>query len=131
MKPLFKTLFFIMLIISSCKKDEIKIDPNNLLIGTWNYSDYQDNAMVYIRSGKFIDNRGYKFNSDGTVVERTFAGWCATPPVSYSNYQGTWSILNDTLIQTAITYYDGLRPYRLAIKLVDSKSLKLTFVSDK
>ena len=49
-----------MLIISSCKKDEIKIDPNNLLIGTWNYSDYQDNAMVYIRSGKFIDNRGYK-----------------------------------------------------------------------
>jgi hypothetical protein len=130
MKTIFQIFTFLVIVVSSCTKEEIKIEPNNPLVGTWNYSDYSDNAMIFTRSEKFIDNRCYKFNSDGTMLERNITGWCATPPVSYSDYQGRWAILNDTLIQLNVTYFDGLRSYRLDVKLIDSNSLEVINVGN-
>jgi hypothetical protein len=125
MKTIFQILISLIIVISSCSKEEIKIDPNNPLIGTWNYSDYSDNAMIFTRSEKFIENHCYKFNSDGTLLERNIAGWCATPPVSYTDYKGKWTLLNDTLIQLNVTYYDAPRSYKLDIKSLDSNYLKV------
>jgi hypothetical protein len=124
MKTTFRFIFLI-LVFSACTKEENKIDPNNPLVGTWNYSDYSDNSMIFTRSEKFIDNHCYKFNSDGTLIERNIAGWCATPPVSYTDYQGKWAILNDTLIQLNVSYYETIRSYKLDIKSLDSNSLKV------
>jgi hypothetical protein len=116
--------------ISFCTKDSIKIDPNNLLIGTWDFSDYQDNAMIFTRSQEFINNHCYKFNSDGTFIERNIAGFCATPPVSYTDYHGRWTILNDTLIHLNVNYFDGPRSYKLDIEDVNSNSLKIINIGD-
>jgi hypothetical protein len=109
----------------SCTKNEIKIDPNNLLIGTWKYAGNDNNISVYSRSLDFSDNHCYKFNSDGTLVERNISGWCATPPVSYANYDGTWTILNGTLIQIHVAYWGGTRDFRIGINSVDRDSLKI------
>lgn len=116
-------------LLFSCNKDEIKIDPNNLLIGTWNYAGYHNNVSIYARSLDFSNNHCYRFNSDGTLVERNIAGFCATPPVSYDNYDGTWTILNDTLIQIHVEYFDGMRTHRLDINSVNRDSLKIEEVS--
>jgi len=112
----------------SCSKDEIKIDPDNLLLGTWNYSEYQNDASVFIRSSEFADNPGYKFSSDGTLVERKNTGWCGTPPVSYGDYTGTWSVLNDTLIEINTTYWGGEISYKLDIQTVNSNTLKVVTI---
>jgi len=133
--PIMKKLYILTIILYallvSCTKDEIKIDPNNLLIGTWNYAGYHNNVSVYARSLDFSDNHCYKFNSDGTLVERNIAGFCATPPVSYDNYDGTWTILYDTLILIHVNYYDGMRTYRLGINSVNRDSLKIEEVTIK
>ncbi len=112
----------------SCSKDEIKIDPDNLLLGTWNYSEYQNDASVFIRSSEFANNPGYKFSSDGTLVERKNTGWCGTPPVSYGDYTGTWSVLNDTLIEINTTYWGGEITYKLDIQSVNSNTLKVVTI---
>jgi hypothetical protein len=125
MKTILQIFIFLIIIAYSCTKEEIKIDQDNLLIGTWNYSDYSDNTLIFTRSAKFIDNHCYQFNSDGTLLERNIAGWCATPPVSYTDYKGKWAILNDTLIQLNVTYFDALRSYKLYIKSIDSNSLRV------
>jgi|GEM_PF-1111135 hypothetical protein len=124
MKKPGKIILLLGLLLFSCTKDEIKFDPNNLLIGVWNYSDYQDNVSIYARSRELSDNHSYKFNSDGTLIERKISGWCATPPVSYANYQGNWTILNDTLIQISVGYWGGTESYKLDIKSVTSDTLK-------
>jgi hypothetical protein len=116
-------------ILSSCTKNEIKIDPDNLLIGTWNYSEYTGDLNIYTRSLDFTDTHCYKFNSDGSFIERSISGWCATPPVSYSNYPGTWTILNDTLIQINGTYWGGATTFKLDIESVTTTSLKVIRVS--
>lgn len=125
MKKLHIFTLILCLLLLACTKDEIKIDPNNLIIGTWNYASYHNNVSVYARSLDFTNNHCYKFNSDGTIVERNIAGFCGTPPVSYDNYDGTWTVLNDTLIQILVKYFDGMRTYRLGINSVNRDSLKM------
>jgi hypothetical protein len=131
MKKLYILTIILFSLLVSCTKDEIKIDPNNLLIGTWNYAGYSNNVSIYARSLSFSDNYCYQFNSDGTLVERSISGWCATPPVSYANYDGTWTVLNDTLIQIQVEYWGGTRDYKLGINSVTRDSLKIEEVTIK
>ena len=121
------TLISILLI--SCKKDEIYIDGNNPLLGTWNVSGYEDNnTTVYDRSTAFVDQYGYEFRTDGTVIERKNAGWCGTPPITYADYTGTWKYINDTLVQIEIGYWGGMTTYQLDIESVDAEHLKAIYV---
>ncbi|HBC78188.1 MAG TPA: hypothetical protein DEO60_13680 [Bacteroidales bacterium] len=122
------TLLFISI---GCSKDNIQIDPGNLLIGTWNYSDYNENDNVFIRSNEFTENHCYKFNSDGTMTEKKNSGWCGTPPISYAEYPGTWNIINDTLIQISVGYWGGNTKYKLDIQSLDPNFLKVSYVSEE
>lgn len=128
MKKTCLPILFLMIMVAGCSKDEIKIDPDNLLIGVWNYSEYRDNSSVFTRNDQFIDNHCYKFNSDGTLTERANSGFCGTPPVTYADYSGTWTILNDTLIRINVGYWGGTTKYKLDIEHIDNKSLTASFV---
>jgi len=121
------TLFFILI---GCSKDNIQIDSENLLIGVWNYSDFNNNDNIYIRNNEFVDNHCYKFNIDGTMTERKNSGWCGTPPITYADYSGTWEIINDTLIQINVGYWGGTTKYKLDIQSVDSNVLKVSYFSE-
>ncbi|MDH5608039.1 MAG: hypothetical protein OEY56_01045 [Cyclobacteriaceae bacterium] len=116
------SLLFLMLLMSC--SEEINIDPNNFLIGIWTYAEYQDGALIFNRNSEFIDDRCYEFKIDGTLTSRQISGWCATPPVSYANYPGTWTILNDTLVLVNTDYWGGDMTYTLAIESVDSRILR-------
>ena len=120
--------FSLLVIIAGCSKESIQVDPDNLLIGIWNYSDFSGNATVYTRSNDFIDGPCFKFNDDGTMTERKNSGWCGTPPISYADYPGTWTIINDTLIQISSEYWGGTINYKLDIESIDSDILRASFV---
>jgi hypothetical protein len=64
------------------------------------------------------------------MVERENSGGCATPPVTYANYRGTWNIINDTLIQIRVGYWGGTTSYKLDIKSVSPTTLKVQIVQD-
>lgn len=128
MNKLTTAIIFIFLLVISCNKEEIKIDPDNPLLGIWNYSNFQDNMWIYTRDIEFIDNHCYEFKNDGTLIERKNAGWCGTPPITYADYPGTWCQLNDTVVQIEVGYWGGTASYKLDIESVDSKFLKVTIV---
>jgi hypothetical protein len=116
-------IILFVLLFTSCKKDETNFDSNNPLLGIWNVSEYVGNATVYNRSTAFINEYGYEFKSGGTLIERQNAGWCGTPPITYADYAGTWSVINDTLIQVEVAYWGGISSYQLDIELVDAEHL--------
>lgn len=58
------------------------------------------------------------------------AGWCGTPPISYSDYPGTWTILNDTLVEINVGYWGGTTIYKLDVESVSENSLKVVLISD-
>ena len=125
MKKVILLIFLFSFIMGSCTKNDIKIDKDNLLIGTWINSHSTGDASAYTRAQDFTQTTGFKFNLDGTLTERNLAGFCATPPVSYSDYSGSWTILKENLIQVNRTNYDGPKSYKLEIQSVTSHSLKV------
>lgn len=95
-------LSFLFLI--ACDKEELIIDGDNLLLGTWVSPTYDNNKVTYSRSSSLEDDDyGIIFHADGSLVMRENAGWCGTPPISYANYEGTWNIQGD-LIKATIRY---------------------------
>ncbi|MCK7535476.1 MAG: lipocalin family protein [Marinilabiliales bacterium] len=114
----------------SCSKDDIPIDHDNLLIGTWTFSSYQEDVYIFERNNEFIDNMCYKFNQDGTVTERKNSGWCGTPPISYADYPGTWTIAADKLIHVDVGYWGGTMSYSLDIVSVDSAFSRPEYYTD-
>jgi hypothetical protein len=123
MKKLLLPVLLLCSLLFSCSKDEITVDPDNLLIGTWVYTGFHNNYNVYKRSLSFEDKHCYQFNIDGTLQERNIAGWCGTPPVSYNNYDGTWNFLNDSIVKINVEYWGGTRDYRIGIYSVSRDSL--------
>jgi hypothetical protein len=125
MKRIALILFLLSSLFFSCTKEQIKIDPDNLLIGVWVFSEYKDDITIFKRDQEFTDNDCLKFNSDGTLIERKNSGWCGTPPISYANYDGTWSIVNDTLVQVKVGYWGGTTSYKLDIESISPTTLKV------
>jgi hypothetical protein len=125
-----KTIVIISLlfIIGGCSKENMDLNPDNLLIGVWNFSEFRDNTYIYTRSNDFVDGPCYKFNSDGTLTERKNSGFCGTPPISYADYTGSWSMINDTLINVTSGYWGGTMTYMLDIELLNSESLKTILI---
>lgn len=115
----------ILFLVGSCSKDDITIDPDNLLLGTWIFDKFDDSSYSFYRSNSFIENHCYKFNSDGTLTERKNSGWCGTPPISYADYSGTWSAKSDKEIEINVGYWGGTMAYKLNILQVDNDSLKV------
>jgi hypothetical protein len=81
MKRITLIIFFLCSLINSCTKEQIKTDPDNLLIGIRVFYEYKNDVSIFLRDHEFIDNNCLKFNSDGTLIERKNSGWCGTPPI--------------------------------------------------
>ena len=131
MKRIILMLVIVSCFFSSCSKVEEKKNLDGPLIGVWNYSDTKDNITVYTKNTQFIEGNGIKFNSDGTLVERKNAGFCGTPPITYADYDGTWSKINDTIIEMKAAYWGGTTTSRLDVEYVSSYTLKLITVSSE
>lgn len=121
------TPFLLLLLLYSCTRDEAESNPDNYLIGTWSYTGYEDNLNIFTRTGDLTDNHCYRFNSDGSLVERKNSGWCGTPPISYADYEGTWTLVNDTLVEVNVGYWGGQSTYILELEQVDNHILKIKF----
>jgi hypothetical protein len=120
-------LFFLTIasLLPSCEKDNIEIDLGKLLLGVWINDGLSNDVTIYKRSDEFTNKYCYLFKSDGTLTERQNSGWCGTPPISYADYEGTWEILNDTLISITVGSWSGDRSYRLDTESVDPEVLKV------
>lgn len=120
-------LFCIIVMSAACSKDELKYDPDNPILGTWIIESYNDTIYTFNRADSFVDNHCFRFNSDGTMTERKNSGWCGTPPVTYSDFEGYWSSTDDSIIEVNVGYWGGLTSYTLNILKLDKTELKLTF----
>src|SRR5690606_2173304 len=91
-------------VLTACSKEDLKIDPDNPLLGTWVQTGYDEDVVIYTRVSRLKDDGpGMVIQAGGHVVLRAIAGWCATPPVSYTNYEGRWS-QSGVMLKTMVHY---------------------------
>jgi hypothetical protein len=109
-------------------------NKENKLIGTWIYSSIDENTkvLIYKRVNDFsLDSGGYCFKSDGSFVVRENAGWCGTPPITYSNYKGKWHFVKGDSLQLNYSYWGGDMETQLYLIEVDSMVLKFAIINSK
>lgn len=92
MKIKYLLLAFFIPLLLSCEDNEITIDESNLLLGYWVNPLYDGDTTTFDRGSKLPkEGYGISFSENGTFVERT-SGWCGTPPLTYFDVEGDYSI---------------------------------------
>jgi hypothetical protein len=126
MKTIFKTFLFLFIITSiGCEEDNetITINESNKLIGHWINPTYNDLELKLTRASSLKkDAYGISFLTENQCVERS-SGWCGTPPLTFFDYQGTWT-RNDNLITITIdSGINGLEDLKWQIKTLNDTYL--------
>jgi len=124
-KPIFTIIFCIMLI--GCSNNPTDVNVSNELYGTWVFSSYDNGVTVMKRAYQFEDNNsGFHIMSNGGFVERKNSGGCATPPISYTNFDGTWKPKDNNLVAINVGYWGGIQNYDIQIISLNYMELKFT-----
>ncbi|GAL70310.1 lipocalin family protein [Jejuia pallidilutea] len=77
--------------------EEALIDANNLLIGHWAEPKYNEETITLTRvKGLPEDGYGISILDKNNFVERS-SGFCGTPPLTFSNYEGKWQLTEDVI----------------------------------
>lgn len=126
MKTIIKS-FLLLLIITSfgCEKDNetITINESDKLIGHWINPVSNDAELKLTRANSLKnDAYGISFLTESTCIERS-SGWCGTPPLTFFDYQGTWTRNDSILIITIASGINGLEAIQWEIKTLNDKYL--------
>ena len=103
------SLFLISISFLSCERNPLYIDGvAGKLVGHWIDQDYSETLYTLKRASHIPkDTYGWTFNKDGTLTQRGNSGFCGTPPIVYSDYEGVWSE-RDSIIEIEYEFWGGL-----------------------
>ncbi len=103
--------------------DDALNDSDNLLIGHWAEPQYNDQNITLTRVNTLPEaGYGISFKTKNDFVERS-SGWCGTPPLVFSDYQGKWELTEDVV---AITQDHFPNNYAWRIVSLTENELTLT-----
>ena len=71
---------------------------------------------------------GYQFKKDGKLIKRQSVGWCGTPPIKLGNYNGTWVMINDSILNMKYHYWGGIKEEKWKVIYSNKKELKVIFL---
>ncbi|EPR70565.1 hypothetical protein [Cyclobacterium qasimii] len=109
MKNPFTLLLIAILLIVSCVEDPqlSASDTGPIPIGSWSNISYNENGLTLEKVNELQENTyGYRFLSNGTFIHRTNSGWCGTPPIVTSDFEGSWT-KNGNVISIQGTFWGG------------------------
>ncbi len=124
-----RQLFLVFLIAASfisCEENSLIIDPADNLYGVWIYESSDSNFVIMKKAQNFDESKpGFSINKEGKFIERKNSGWCGTPPISYSNYEGEWNKKSDELFEVSVGYWGGIEQYQ--IKIISLTEIELRY----
>ncbi len=121
-----------LFVFVACEKEEVFIatEDSGNLTGYWVNQQFADTLFTYEKSDNLVDNEyGFAFLPGGKFIERKNAGWCGTPPISYADFEGSWS-LNDSIFNVTVGYWGGTATYRWRVVSADNGRLIIDVVSE-
>jgi hypothetical protein len=124
-------LLFLIFGMTACENGSLPvIDDSEPVTGYWINPVSIDTLWQYERSVAFKnDASGICFKSGDKFVERKNSGWCGTPPVSYANYEGTWT-RSDSILNISVGFWGGTVDYEWKIISVSNNKLTLCRIKD-
>lgn len=123
------TIIPILFLMYSCQDSPTKTN-DEAIIGVWidQEFDSETGETILSSASEFANDKyGIAFYADGTLVERKNAGWCGTPPITYKNYEGTWTALNDSTFTIDVGYWGGEITYVYNVRSISADELRCLY----
>lgn len=95
-------IVFAIVLVSACESNEVTIvDADNLLLGNWVSPVYDEYTTTFTRNNTLLEKEtGITFKQNGSLIQRT-SGFCGTPPLTYFNVEGSFTLNNDIIIMNS------------------------------
>lgn len=122
----------ILFIFLSCNKtDEVlSFNEQKPWLGSW-IIEGGDSIETYTKIESLgADQMGFSFLESGKFVERKIEGWCGTPPVTFVDFDGNWS-LTDSVLTIHVGHTGGYADYRFKIVSATKDRLTVAVLSRK
>lgn len=129
MKTILKTVLFLLLVTTiGCSENEnISINESSKLIGHW-INPVETGSQLQLTRASSLKSDGYglSFLEKTQCVERSSWGWCATPPLTFTDFQGTYTY-NDSIIVMTIDNAgsEGMQNIKWVVKTLNDNTLIL------
>ena len=128
-----RSIFILLLVMFySCEADLLNMEAlgdNAGIVGTWVEDEYLGDTLFLDRSGSFDNEKyGFTIHEDGTFTEHKNAGWCGTPPITYDNFDGTWEVVSDSLLDITVAYWGGMMTYQIRIISLTADELAIRYL---
>ena len=120
------------LLISCEKQADIGLDAlgeNAGIVGTWVQEKNKGDTLLLERALELDpDKYGFTINRDGTFIERKNNSVGNYWPVSYSNFEGTWEAVSDSLLEITVGYWGGTMTYQIRIVSLEADELAIRYL---
>lgn len=123
----------VALCFSSCRSSDPAATQDPSISGAWGLQSVDDESgtRVYTRLEALTGDRdGYCFGPAGLLLIRD-AGWCGTPPLSFSNHEGSWTRESEFVLVLSDQGWDAIRSCRLTILSLGEAELRCTVVAEE
>ncbi|MFH1118529.1 MAG: hypothetical protein V1775_01815 [Bacteroidota bacterium] len=123
MKIALISLITLLLLMTACKKESLPLpEAPDVINGCRINPQYDDSVVVYGKAPALVEGSGFRFGENESLKEHKNAGWCGTPPITYGDFKGTYSV-NDSIIAAAVGYWGGTTGYTRKLLSPDQESL--------
>jgi hypothetical protein len=107
------------------------LDNGPVPVGTWGNIIYQENDFILEKTQQLQENTyGYRFLSNGKLIHRANSGFCGTPPIVTSDFEGTWEKDGD-IIRVESAFWGGQQIQEWKIKGHTGNTFRVEILSSE
>ncbi|MFO7822568.1 MAG: hypothetical protein R6V72_01425 [Cyclobacterium sp.] len=124
--------FVLGLLFFSCMENEdlSALGSEPFPVGNWSNLNYQENGFAMEKVNQLQENTyGYRFLSDGKLIHRANSGWCGTPPIVTTDYEGRWEKDGD-ILKVNVPFWGGTHVQEWKITSTSGNTLQVEVISE-
>ena len=117
---------FLMLFVLACSEtNDFEQYALFDITGYWINQQLNDTVYTYEKSAELVEGQYcFGFKENGEFIEHKNSGPCATPPISYADFLGSWTI-KDSIVEIDVEFWGGMAHYKWKIISVDEQHMSL------
>lgn len=115
-----------LLFCLSCSASDSTSPVGSTFEGSWGLASFDSETGIRVYSKLDAlegDQDGYLFEAGGKLMVRNF-GWCATPPLSYANFAGSWVEETKNNLVLSYSHLGEMRDFRLTIVFLGDEEMR-------
>ena len=125
-----KSIFLLAIFFGflACSQPEELAEDQLKITGVWINQQANDNTFTYQRAESLIDNEYcFAISPNGKFTEHKNSGFCGTPPISYAEYEGSWTY-SDSILHISVPYWGGNSTYKWKVLEVDETHISILWL---